>query len=80
MSNAIHHLAATTRRVAGRVGQIIAECNEANRRVATLAGTPDLYRAPDTYTEFLIRTAGMLPREPQRQHLSSSRGNGWLPR
>jgi len=75
MSNAIHHLAATTRRVADRVGQVIAECNEATRRITTLTGTPDLYRAPDTYTEFLIRTAGTLRREPERTTLVRGRAD-----
>jgi hypothetical protein len=65
MSNAICHLAAATRRLAGRIGQAIAECNEATRQLTTLAGTPDRYRvdpdrAPDTYTEFVSRTAGLL--------------------
>lgn len=64
MTNAIRHLAAATRRLASQVGQIIAECNEATRRLATLADTPDRYpvdpdRAPDTYAEFVIRTAGL---------------------
>jgi hypothetical protein len=71
MSNGICHLATATRRLADRIGQAIAECNEATRRLTTLAGTPDRYpvdpdRAPDTYTEFVIRTAGLLRHEPER--------------
>jgi hypothetical protein len=69
MSNAISHRAAAIRRLASRVGQVIAECNEATRRLTTLAGTAECYpvdpdRAPDTYTEFIIRTAGVQRREP----------------
>jgi hypothetical protein len=71
MSNAIRHLTATTQRLASRAGQVIAECNEATRRLTTLACTPDRYpvdpdRAPDTYAEFVIRSAAVLPRGPER--------------
>jgi hypothetical protein len=60
--------AGAIRRLVNRVGQVVAECNEATRRLTTLAGTPDRYpadpeRAPDTYAEFLIRTAGLTPRK-----------------
>jgi hypothetical protein len=77
MSSAIRHLAAATGRLASRVGQIIAECNEATRRLTTLADTPDRYpvdpdRAPDTYAEFVIRTAGLARPEPRGLQLPSS--------
>ncbi len=77
MSNAISHLAATTRRLASQVGQIIAECNEATRRLTTLADTPDRYpvdpdRAPDTYAEFVIRTAVLARPEPRCLQLPPS--------
>ena len=80
MSDAIRHLAATTRRLASEVGQAIAECNEATRRLTTLADTPDRYpvdpdRAPDTYTEFVIRTAGLLRHEPERTAQVRSRAD-----
>jgi hypothetical protein len=70
MSSAISHQAAVIRRLAGRVSQVIAECNEATRRLTTLACTPEHYpvdpdRAPDTYAEFVIRSAGVLGREPE---------------
>jgi hypothetical protein len=69
MNSAISHTTAAIRHAASRVGQAVAECNEATRRLTTLAGTPDRYpadpdRAPDTYAEFVIRTAGLLQREP----------------
>jgi hypothetical protein len=69
MSSAISHRAAAIRRLARRAGQVIAECNEATRTLTTLADTAERYpvdpdRAPDTYTEFLVRTAGVLRREP----------------
>jgi hypothetical protein len=71
MSSAISHRAAAIRRLASRVGQVIAECNEATRRLTTLADTPERYpvdpdRAPETYAEFVIRTAGLLRHEPKR--------------
>lgn len=70
MSSAISHQAAVIRRLAGRVSQVIGECNEATRRLTTLACTPDRYptdpdRAPDTYAEFVIRTVGVLRHEPE---------------
>ena len=70
MSDAIRHLAATTRGLASHVGRAIAECNEATRRLTTLADTPGRYpvdpdRAPDTYAEFVIRTAGLARPQPR---------------
>jgi hypothetical protein len=71
MSSATSHQAGAIRRLTSRVGHAIAECNEATRRLATLAGTPERYqvdpdRAPDTYAEFLIRSAAAMRREPNR--------------
>jgi hypothetical protein len=71
MSSATSHQAGAIRRLTNRVGQVIAECNDATRRLTTLAGTPERYpadpdRAPDTYAEFLIRTAATMRREPNR--------------
>jgi hypothetical protein len=56
-------------RMARRVGSLISECNEAQRRLITLWLAPDRYavdsdRAPDTYAEFLFRTSGWLRHEP----------------
>lgn len=72
MNRAIRHQAEAIRRLANRVGQIVAECNGATRRLTTLAGTPDRFpadpnRAPDTYAEFLIRTAGLAGPERERR-------------
>jgi hypothetical protein len=72
LSSAISFQAAAIRRLASRVGRAVAECNEATRILTTLACTPDRYavdpdRAPDTYAEFIIRTAGVLRREPEQK-------------
>lgn len=80
MNSTVRPKAGTIRRLADRVGQVVAECNEATRRITTLAGTPDRYRAdperaPDTYAEFLIRTAG-LRREPTAQQRDGGSGTG----
>ncbi len=72
MNSAISHPTGTIGRLASRVRRVVAECNGATHRLTTLAGTPDRYpadpdRAPDTYTEFVIRTTGLrLPQEPER--------------
>jgi hypothetical protein len=71
MYSTISHQAGAIRRLASRVGLLVAECNEATRLLTTLADTPDRYpvdpdRAPDTYAEFLVRTAGLATREPDR--------------
>jgi len=52
-----------------RVGAVVAECNYAQRRITVLQSSPDHYlvapaQAPDTYEEFLLRTAGPLDHEP----------------
>jgi hypothetical protein len=54
---------------ARRVRDIIAECAQAQRRLAELTTAPDRYltnpdQAPDTYEEFLYRTSGLMRREP----------------
>ena len=55
--------------VARRIGQIISECNEAQRHLAIRQHAYDLHlpkpdAAPETYAEFLLRTRGPLLREP----------------
>ena len=55
--------------LARRVADIFAECNYATRRMTVLKTAPDAYltaadKAPDNYAEFLFRTSGALPREP----------------
>lgn len=78
MNKKVRQCAGAIRRLVDRAGQVIAECNDATRRMSTLAGTPDHFpddpdRAPDTYAEFVMRTAGLMRREPQR---SARRGAG----
>jgi hypothetical protein len=56
-------------RFARRVRDIIAECAQAQRRLAELTMAPDRYlanpnEAPDTYEEFLFRTSGLMRHEP----------------
>ncbi len=68
-------LAAAAVRVTRWMAGLIAECNEAQRRLTALRMAPDMYitdsdRAPDTYAEFLFRTSGWLRHEP------SARGRG----
>ena len=74
---------ATARTALGRLGQrvamIIAECNYAQQRAATLRMTPEAYvdnrdKAPADYAEFLFRTSGALLHEPG----AARRANGQL--
>jgi len=56
-------------RLVRRIRDIIAECAQAQRRLAELTSAPDRYlenpnKAPDTYEEFLFRTSGLMRREP----------------
>jgi hypothetical protein len=56
-------------RFARRVRDILAECAQAQRRLAELTTAPDRYLfnpdvAPDTYEEFLFRTSGLMRHEP----------------
>jgi hypothetical protein len=76
MDRTVSQRAGVIQRLASRIGQLVAECNEATRRLTTLAGTPERFpvdpdRAADTYAEFLIRTAGLARSESER---SSGRG------
>jgi hypothetical protein len=57
------------RAVARRLGAVVADCNYAQRRVSQLYSSldgylPDPDQAPDSYREFLVRTSGLLMREP----------------
>jgi hypothetical protein len=57
------------RRAARRVAAVVAEMNEAQRRMAMLRIAPDRYmfnseEPPATYHEFLARTSGWLLHEP----------------
>ena len=73
--------ASTARTALGRFWQrtaaVIAECNYAQRRLATLRTAPDTYlqsrdAAPGDYAEFLFRTSGLLLHEPA----AARRANG----
>jgi hypothetical protein len=57
------------RRAARRVAEVVAEMNEAQRRLYLLRTAQDRYlinpdEPPETYAEFLARTSGPLLREP----------------
>jgi len=51
-------------RLVRRAAAIIAECNDAQRRMIELWLSVDCGRAPDTYAEFLLRTSGRMLHEP----------------
>ena len=51
-------------RLVRRAAAIIAECNDAQRRMIELWLSVDHGRAPDTYAEFLLRTSGSRLKEP----------------
>jgi hypothetical protein len=68
-------------RLARRIVAVVRECNDAQRRMAAITAAPDRYIArpdvaPDTYAEFLFRTAGPLLHEPSAS--SRARGHGAL--
>ncbi len=57
------------RRLAGPIRAALADCCYAQRRMLELRTGTDSYltrpdQAPDTYSEFLLRTAGQLRHEP----------------
>jgi predicted SnoaL-like aldol condensation-catalyzing enzyme len=59
----------TVRRVADKLADVVREMHEAQRLMLVLRTAPDRYiqhpgAAPDTYDEFLARTAGVLRHEP----------------
>lgn len=56
----------TVRRVAGKLADTVREMNEAQRLMLVLRTATDHHSAaaPDTYQEFLTRTAGVLLHEP----------------
>jgi hypothetical protein len=56
-------------RIGRRVAGVLAECDQAQRRMFSLMTNPDAYivnrdQAPDDYAEFLYRTSGSLLHEP----------------
>jgi hypothetical protein len=59
----------TVRRVAGKLADVAREMNEAQQLMLVSRTAVDRYvqnpsAAPDTYSEFLVRTSGALPHEP----------------
>lgn len=68
-----------TCRLARAVAHIVAECNQATRRMTELSAAPDRYvlgpdPAPGTYAEFLYRTSGALRHEPPAASISRKTG------
>ena len=64
--------------VVRRIGQIIAECNEAQRRLTYRRLSYDQYlpepdAPPETFAEFMLRTSGPLRREPSARHRLAGR-------
>jgi hypothetical protein len=67
------------RRLARRVGAIIAECNDAQRRLAAAREDPERYvlepdRAPETYQLFLIRVGAAQPVAHEPSAATRARG------
>lgn len=57
------------RRIVQGIANVIAEDRDAQRSLVAVRMSPDSYvfaarHAPDSYEEFLFRTAGALPHEP----------------
>jgi hypothetical protein len=66
------------RRIARRIGSVVAECNYAQRRLTQLRLNPDSYiydseHAPSSYGEFLFRTSGPLQHEPSARDRAAGR-------
>jgi hypothetical protein len=71
--------ASWTVRFARRVGRALSEINEANKRASTLLlsyGLAESDRAPDTYSEFLLRSRATVLREPAASRRSAGRQVG----
>ena len=69
------------RRAARRIAAVVAEMNEAQRRLAALRVAQDRYlfdpgEPPATYDEFLARTSGRLRHEPPASQ-RVQRGRPW---
>jgi hypothetical protein len=78
MSNAARYQPSVVRRLLHRFSEVIAECNDAQRRMSELVTAPDRYvpepdAAPDDYAEFLFRTSGVLRHEPPARKRVASR-------
>jgi hypothetical protein len=68
MTSKVRRKLGSVARFSRRVASFLAECDHAQRRMLADMimpdGCADAARAPLTYTEFLSRTSGPLPREP----------------
>jgi hypothetical protein len=69
------------RRAAVRLADAVREMHEADRRMMALQTSVDRYAdnpdaAPDTYDEFLVRTSGVLLREPSARKRSRKARRG----
>jgi hypothetical protein len=69
---------AVLRALARRLRRVVAECNDAQRRLAILQASPDRYlpqaqQGPDTYEAFMYRTWGLLPHEPSAAERAAGR-------
>lgn len=69
------------RRIAQRVTAVVREMNEAQQRLLTLRMATDRHlfnpaAPPDTYEEFLLRTSGLLMREPSADKRTGGRSRG----
>ncbi len=63
-------------RVVRRVHDVVSEMNYASKRVTELMltfGLPESDRAPDTYAEFLLRTAATTRHEPSARRRAAGR-------
>jgi hypothetical protein len=65
-------------RLARRLTAVVAECNEAQRRLMYRRLSYDQYLTepdapPDTYADFLLRTSGPLHREPSARQRVAGR-------
>jgi hypothetical protein len=71
-------MVALLRTLARRLRSVVAECSDAQRRIAVLQASPDRYlphpeQAPDTYQAFLYRTSGPLVHEPSAAQREAGR-------
>lgn len=68
MNKAANPESGPIRRFARKIADVIADCVREQRTIAELMTAPDRYLtnpdvAPDTYSEFLFRTSGVLHHE-----------------
>jgi hypothetical protein len=77
--NLISRLWSSLRRLTRRVADLIADCNWAQQRLGEVRMDPERYvmapdhKVPETYTDFLLRTAGLLRHEPTARERAQGR-------